>query len=166
MGNENNTATTGPIDADFIEAVQRSLRNAPKQKLEALFRYGRESMHSEAGKWSDGRELLPGLYITPHFANGPVASRIRKLLYELHLIIPFDWMHWKTGMDMLRDDDLNRLSGLPAPDLVALLTLLVRKDRFAEGTWGDAVQRHMVAKLLSELDARIQEQYNAPDRGE
>lgn len=143
---------SNPITPEFVEKVNTALRDARKESLNELFELGRASVRQPAGKWVAAKEVLPGVSTMPHYSMSDEANRMMKLLYELNLIVAFEWMEWEEGSALLSGDDLEKLSGLPAHKIVGLLTALARNDRFCDGAWGSAVEKGKVAKLLNELE--------------
>lgn len=147
-----------PITTEFIEKAYGALKNAREETLNELFMLGRQSMVKPSGEWVSGKEILPGLSSAPYYSMSDVADRLMKLLYELDLIIAFSWMDWDEGRELLSGNDLTKLEGQPKHILVGLLTALARNDRFCEGAWGSAVEDGTVAKLLSELEKRLNDE--------
>lgn len=146
---------SNPITLEFITEAQSVLQNARKETLNELFELGRVSTHQPAGDWVSGKEILPGISTMPYYSMSDAANRMMKLLYELNLIVAFDWMEWEEGSALLSGNDLEKLNELPAHIIVGLLTALARNDRFCDGAWGAAVEKGKVAKLLSELKKRL-----------
>ena len=143
---------------EFMEQANAALTNARKESLKELFELGRMSVRQPAGEWVHGKELVPGVYTAPHYFMGDIPKKIMDLLYELGLIISFRWMEWDESSDLLRDDDATKLEGQPTHILIGLLTALARNDRFCDGAWGAAIERGTVAKLLDELEKRLNEE--------
>ena len=143
-----------PITQQLIEQANKALSEADPEKLIELFELGKRSIEEPAGKWMDGKEIAPGISTMPHYFLNDVAGRIMTILYELNLIVSFDWMEWQEGKELLSNDNLEKLTGKPAHMLVGLLTALARNDRFCDGAWGSAVEKGSIAKLLSELEKR------------
>jgi hypothetical protein len=143
---------SNPITPEFVEKVNSALRDARKESLHELLELGRASIQQPAGKWVTGKEVLPGVSTMPHYSMSDASNKMMKILYELNLIVAFDWMEWEEGNALLSSDDLEKLSGLPAHKIVGLLTALARNDRFCDGAWGAAVEKGKIAKLLSELE--------------
>lgn len=146
---------SNPITPEFIEKANAVLKNAKKESLEELFELGRTSVGKPAGEWDSGKEISPGMSTMPYYFLNDVPSRIMKLLYELNLIISFSWMDWDEGRTLASDNDLSKLEGLPVHILIGLLTALARNDRFCDGAWGSAIEKGTVAKLLNELEKRL-----------
>ena len=141
-----------PITLEFIEKANSALKNSRQETLNELIELGRISTDQPAGDWVSGKEILPGVSTMPYYLIGDVADRMMKILYELNLVISFDWMNWEEGGELLSGNDLEKLSGLEPHIIVGLLTALARNDRFCDGAWGAAVEKGKVAKLLSELE--------------
>ena len=141
-----------PITLEFIEKANSALKNSRQETLNELIELGRISTDQPAGDWVSGKEILPGVSTMPYYSMSDAANRMMKLLYELNLIVAFDWMEWEEGSALLSGNDLEKLNELPAHVIVGLLTALARNDRFCDGAWGSAVENGKVAKLLSELE--------------
>jgi hypothetical protein len=149
---------SNPITPEFITEAHSILQNARKETLNELFELGRISTQQPAGGWVQGKELIAGISTMPHYSMSDEADRMMIILYQLKLIVPFEWMEWEEGSALLSTDDLEKLSGLQPHIIVGLLTALARNDRFCDGAWGAAVEKGKVAKLLDELEKRLNEQ--------
>ena len=112
-------------------------------------------MGDHTGQWVDGKQIEPGVYTAPYYSKSSVARTTMQMLYQLELIIPFDWPNWDEGRKLLEGNDLSKLDGQPKHILVGLLTALARNDRFCEGAWGAAVEDGTIGKLILELENRI-----------
>lgn len=134
------------------ELADTAIASADKEKLKELFHLGLHSTDTKAGEW----QMEQGF--APYFRKGPVAREITRLLYDVKLIVPFDWPNWDEGRELLSGNDLTKLEGQPKHILVGLLTALVRNDRFCEGAWGEAVESGIVRKILKELKKRLDDE--------
>lgn len=61
-----------------------------------------------------------------------VMSLFYSLVYDMGLIINFDWMEWQEGRMLLESESID-YSALTSIQLCKLLTYIVRSDRFSEG---------------------------------
>jgi hypothetical protein len=99
------------------------------------------------GAWRGGDEIAPGVLRSPYFEY---ASAVRQLEAAIGpLIVPFAWPEWREGIDLLREPlpaDLHHISPVTA---VKLMTVIVRSDRFAEGTILDKLEDGTVGRLLA-----------------
>lgn len=61
-----------------------------------------------------------------------IVNRFHKYVYEIGLVVDFDWPHWDEGKRILsgEGEDLSKHSTIT---LCKLLTAIVRSDRFVEG---------------------------------
>lgn len=65
-------------------------------------------------------------------AESDDVSKFCSLLYNLDLVVSFDWPHWEDGRRLVNNPEL--LNTISDPVVcVKLLTALVRGDRFNEG---------------------------------
>ncbi|MFA5546149.1 MAG: DUF6508 domain-containing protein [Sphaerochaetaceae bacterium] len=62
-----------------------------------------------------------------------IVNRFHKYVYEIGLVVDFDWPHWDEGKRIL-SGEVEDLSKHSAITLCKLLTAIVRSDRFVEGT--------------------------------
>ena len=96
-----------PITQQFIEQANKALSEADPEKLIELFELGKRSIKEPAGKWVAGKEIASGVSTAPHYFLNDVASRIMTILYELNLIVSFDWMEWEEGKALVSNEVLS-----------------------------------------------------------
>ena len=148
----------GILTKEFIEKVDAALKNARRETLLELFELGKLSKGQVAGEWTDGQEISSNTFIAPYYAMSNHSNRIMKILYELNLVISFDWMNWDEGREFISNKNLDLFSNQSKYVLIGLLTALARKDRFSEGSWGSAIENGTTPKLLFELEKRINDE--------
>ncbi|MCB9190300.1 MAG: hypothetical protein H6602_01355 [Flavobacteriales bacterium] len=135
--------------------AENALSKVDRTALDELFEFGKLSMGENSGQWVSGRRLEPGVHTAPYYSMSDVARKIMRLLYQLELIVPFDWSSWDEGRKLLESNDLSKLDGQPKHVLIGLLTALARNDRFCEGAWGAAIEDGTVGKLILELEKKV-----------
>jgi hypothetical protein len=81
----------------------------------------------------------------------PLIEQALHLVYENHLIIPFDWSNWDEGRAILNSDNPNRFATLDRLTILKLLTVVARDDRFAPGAWSALFDRGDGPNLLHRL---------------
>ena len=145
------------LTKEFIEKVDAALKNARSETLQELFELGKLSNGQVAGEWTDGQEISSNTFIAPYYAMSNHSNRIMKILYELNLVISFDWMNWDEGREFISNKNLDLFSNQSKYVLIGLLTALARNDRFCDGAWGSAIENGTVAKLLDELEKQLNE---------
>jgi hypothetical protein len=87
---------------------------------------------SELFRWGGGEEKEPGVITFPWVDYSLEVRKFVHDLYELGFIVPFDWPAWQEEGFQLQTSP-GQLEGADLQDLVKLLTVHIRKDRFVEG---------------------------------
>lgn len=70
---------------------------------------------------------------------------------KLGVYAVFDWPGWAWGNEFLRRGEPDAVAAVSGPDCVRLLTVLIRKERFAEGTWIWSAETGMLQALLHRI---------------
>jgi hypothetical protein len=96
--------------------------------------------------------VQPGQF--PYFAPGEVISRFWQIIHELPVMVPFDWPGWKEGHDLLRDPDID-YHDVDIPTKCKLITMLVRQERFSEGTLAWAFESGLMLKILKAIRDQV-----------
>ncbi len=99
------------------------------------------------GRWS-GEEQQP--YLIP----SEEVRQFQKLVYDLGLVVVYDWSRWEKGHTAwrLKAYDFNNMD---VPELCKMITLLVRADRFTEGFLVEAFERRVVLRILLALRQKV-----------
>ena len=108
------------------------------------------------------------LEITPHLSvRINTGNHLREPLDDLYqlcyqdgwVLTGFNWPSWSEGRLLIQDR--SKLSKASADDLARLLTLLIRQDRFCEGTWEEAYDSgllfaitHRAKEIASAMDSK------------
>lgn len=142
-------------ETEFSLAEARTLvaehiaRVTPEQWTQ-LFVGAREALDGEPGEWGGGKKTeVDGRVVMtmPYFHMSKALSRLVATLYQLELIVPFDWMAWSQlrpiAADMTEDDDVTA---------VMHLTTSARRDRFVEGGLARDVQDKVWSKCFAVLE--------------
>ena len=87
--------------------------------------------------------------ITPYYTLSPLASCFVKTCYEMGWVKPFEWADWKDSAEatLLRDDP-SALKNATLEQLIRLLTVVIRQDRFVEGALGNAFESGLLGGIL------------------
>lgn len=99
----------------------------------------------ELEKTSDfGRiEMPPGSM--PYAVHAKITSEFVKSFYDLGLQVNFDWMKWPEGFELLK---LNDFKDCDLLTLQKLLTLIIRRERFVEGSLISAFKSGVIVEIL------------------
>ncbi|MFM1655738.1 DUF6508 domain-containing protein [Brevibacillus sp. B_LB10_24] len=103
-------------------------------------------------------DIAEKISLDPYLYHEP-ARQFVKMLYEKHIIMPFDWRQWS--------EEANRYFNSPecidTADIAAirkLLTTIVRADRFSAGFFADKMDNGTVLRLLKRLQVLVDQSSN------
>ncbi|MGY1684966.1 DUF6508 domain-containing protein [Geodermatophilus sp. SYSU D00867] len=88
-------------------------------------------------EWRGGQQGADGAIHFPFPVYHPAVDRLVSALYQVHAVVPFDWMHWDGARRYPRAEDV---SNAPVADAVRLVTAIVRGERFCDGTIAAALE--------------------------
>jgi hypothetical protein len=137
-------------DADEVDLVE-GLRSAPRSAWMALWSavddLGATGLEStwRGGEPSPDNERL--IHI-PWVEHSVEFGRVVVALYDVQAVAPFDWMDW---YDEARYPNGEGLESAPLDDIVRMMTVVVRSDRFSEGSLKAAVDSGVFGLLLGRL---------------
>jgi uncharacterized protein DUF6508 len=121
-------------------AIQRIVRN-----LDWL-----EEPEAPLYVWRIEEPAADGSIQFPWVQYAPEVERLVGELYELGFVVPFDWSGEAPQLLPLNEDE-ERMNTASLEEVVKLLTLHVRADRFSEGHLADALDRGLITRLLRRL---------------
>jgi len=86
----------------------------------------------------------------------PILDKFQQLVYDLKIVINFDWVNWKDAPVILSNlefsyDSLDKLT------LIKLITTIVRAERFNEGFLPKCFSNGTALKILQALQRKIQQ---------
>jgi hypothetical protein len=95
-----------------------------------------------------------GSYSLPYPRYSDTVEEIVQLMYDLHIVVPFDWNAWYQGGD--RIPGAAEVARGSAAEAARLATAIVRAERFSEGTLANALADGTLEAAL----ARLRRWYN------
>lgn len=84
----------------------------------------------------------------------PILDKFHHLVYDLKIVINFDWVNWKEATVILKDLDFD-YDSLDKLTLIKLITTIVRAERFNEGFLPKCFSNGTVLKILKSLQRKI-----------
>ncbi|MFU8813691.1 MAG: DUF6508 domain-containing protein [Balneolaceae bacterium] len=102
------------------------------------------------GEMKGGERTKEGALEMPYWAESEIVSRFKKIVYEMPIIIDFDWASWDEGREMITDKNVN-FDSIDTPTKCKLITAIVRNDRFCEGALASAFESGLIYKLLRSI---------------
>ncbi|MBD3277445.1 MAG: hypothetical protein GF388_04010 [Candidatus Aegiribacteria sp.] len=109
---------------------------------------------SEFGEWAGGTPTEEGHIQFGYCVPAPVVSSFMNIVYDIPIIIAFDWPHWDEGRKLANDPEAD----LDSTDLVTrckLITAIVRNDRFFEGALVSAFESGFILRLLKSIERSV-----------
>ncbi len=113
-----------------------------------------EAPDAEFGTWKGGGETEPGTFTMPWFSDSELTSRFVEVAYRDGWVrSDFDWGEWAQTPEARRLwDDRGAIEQATALDLVRLLTVVIRSERFVEGAVADAIESGLVTAVLRRIE--------------
>ncbi|MEA5032131.1 MAG: DUF6508 domain-containing protein [Sphaerochaeta sp.] len=115
-------------------------------------------------QWKKLFDLIPEIENTTYFGEvtckdgiiypstwAEIVNRFHEYVYEIGLVVDFDWPHWDEGKQILSIEDPD-LFKYPAVTLCKLLTAIVRSERFVEGNLIAYFEDGTILKILRALE--------------
>jgi len=104
---------------------------------------------TQFGKMGGGKEKN-GVFHMPFWIESPVVSEFRELAHKLLIIKNFDWQSWEEGRKILTNPSFD-FNTVDLETKRRLITLLVRSDRFNEGTLISAFESGVILRILKAM---------------
>jgi hypothetical protein len=145
------------MTSERVDPIEAALAAAPPELWKRLFDAAHEFLaESEHSPWAGGGQigttLVDGedrpVFQMPYVRYSDTVGRIVSLLDRIGVVHPFDWPDWAEahryrGRSALRD--------APVGDAARLATVIVRSDRFCEGSIAAAIDDGTLAAVLERL---------------
>jgi len=130
----------------ILEDLPEHVSNITRDQWKKLF-----AMIPEMENTTDYGEIVfkDGTIYTATRAG--IVDRFHAYVYEIGLVIDFDWPHWDEGRQILSDENTD-LSKYSVVTLCKLLTAIVRSDRFVEGNLIAFFENSTILKILRGLE--------------
>jgi hypothetical protein len=109
-----------------------------------------ESPAFEFGKWSNPEFLEDGAFALPFFVLSETAAGFVKAAYDLGWVErDFDWCTWMGSQEARRlRDGPATLAKATSNQLAQLLTVIIRQDRFADGSLLSSYESGLLTAIL------------------
>ncbi|WP_319479731.1 DUF6508 domain-containing protein [uncultured Draconibacterium sp.] len=95
----------------------------------------------------DSRRIAENLVTIPFWSKAELVKEYIKILYQIPIIINFDWMLWQEGINILNDETYN-FDNLDVPTKCKLLTTVVRSDRYCDGALIQAFDSGQIQNIV------------------
>lgn len=109
-----------------------------------------EQPEFSAGEMRGGNEMEPGILRMPYASYSEVVDRFIDYAYKYGWVIQdFDWPAWAQSAEAIRlRDEESALECATAEQLIRLLTVLIRQERFSEGSLLTAFESGLMLRIV------------------
>ncbi len=111
-------------------------------------------LNPDFGRFVTDEKTEEGISVFPYYAPSELISEFIKTVYDLGIVIPFDWIKWKEGETLLESKTQN-FSSLDLVTLCKLITAIVRNDRFTEGYLLSKCQDGTLINILLAIESKF-----------
>jgi O-acetyl-ADP-ribose deacetylase (regulator of RNase III) len=151
-------ATTGPTD----EEIAAALAAKPVERWRRLFDLADSLSPGKLEvRWRGGDEKEPGVFTVGYPVYSDSVSAIVESLYELGVIVSFNWPEWHRTSPLF--PDAVGLTEAPVADAARLATTFVRGERFSEGAIHQALENGALLAILNRLRRWFETERPGPD---
>ena len=99
-----------------------------------------------ASEGKDAEDIIP----VPDY----IVANFLKLVYELGVIIDFDWPRWGDFWKRANEEDFD-FDSIDIPTKCKLITIIIRSDRFVEGNLIEAFESGLILKILQSIKRQL-----------
>ena len=104
------------------------------------------------GEWHGGKPDLSGVIQFPYVIHSKIVKDFVDIMYELDLVINFNWGKWDKGEEIFHRGNFKNQNSVT---IIKLLTGIIRKDRFNEGSLVNTFENRTIENILIELKTNI-----------
>ncbi len=95
-----------------------------------------------------------GAFHIPNWSSAEIVYEFLEIVYEIPIVIDFDWARWDEGRKMASDENFD-YDTVDIPTKCKLITAFVRNDRFCDGALSDAFERGTMIKILKSIKKQL-----------
>ena len=138
-----------------IEDIQNHINSLSDNDWNRIFNLIPEIEQSDKfGNVAGGEEITKGVSQFPYWDWSEITQKFVKVMYDLNLVINFDWMEWKEGSTMLQNENPD-FSTIDSVTLCKLLTTIIRADRFNDGFLIGNFENGNILKIVKALNHNV-----------
>jgi hypothetical protein len=109
---------------------------------------------SRFGKLGGGEEDKEGVFVMPYYIHSSIVSEFLEIVYDMPIIINFDWGGWNEGAEMASDESFN-FDTIDLPTKCKMITGIVRSDRFDDGVLVGAFKDGVILRILKSIEKQV-----------
>jgi len=96
-----------------------------------------------------------GITTLPYSDHSEVVVKFLHIVYEIPVMINFDWGSWDEGREIASDKDFD-FDTIDIPTKCKLITAFVRSDRFCDGALLDVFHSGLILKILKSIKHQLE----------
>lgn len=114
--------------------------------------------HGPIGRWQGGAADASGVIQMPWYEYSQEVERFTADMAAAELVRPVDWMRWAgTPAAQRLIADPAAIAGASPEDLVFLLTMIIRGERFSDGEIAGAYERGTLLAIAQRAQVLLDE---------
>ena len=107
------------------------------------------------GDDTEAKKLLEQEIINLYpYVEDKIVQQFRDVVYEIPIIIDFDWGSWDEGRAIVSNEDFD-YDTIDIPTKCKVITAIVRNDRFCSGRLVEAFESGMMLKVLKSIKKQL-----------
>lgn len=106
------------------------------------------------GEMVDGEKNEDGIFKIPYWIESSLVSHFHQIVYNITIIIDFNWPSWNEGRKIVSDKNFN-FDSIDIPTKCKIITAIVRNDRFCEGALVSAFESGLILKILKSIENQL-----------
>jgi hypothetical protein len=136
------------LDNNYVEIINSFTKEQWKPLLDLITIIEKTEKFGEVG---GGEQDSDGVFTMPYSIPSDIVCRFEEIVYEIPVIINFDWSAWGEGREMLNNKDFD-LNTIDIPTKCKLITAIVRNNRFCDGVLVDMFEKGVILKILKSIE--------------
>lgn len=90
----------------------------------------------------------------PFWDASQIVHRFNHIVYEIPIVISFNWGAWEEGKRIINDNNFD-YNSIDIPTKCKMITEIVRSDRLCDGELVYAFESGIILKILKSIDIEI-----------
>lgn len=137
----------------MLENIQEYTDSLSKKDWDKLFDFiPKIEASKDFGTVEGGEETKDGSFQLPYYNWSSLVHEFHRTMYDLDLVISFDWSKWTEGKEIMTKKDFK---GRDMVTLLKLLSVILRAERFVDGYLIGRMEDGTVLAILKELKVAV-----------
>lgn len=137
---------------DFIEVINSYTKEQWRPLLDLIPTIEKTEKFGEIG---GGTLEKDGSFLLPYSIPGEIINRFKEVVYDIPIIISFDWGSWSHGNEIVHGENFD-YNSIDIPTKCMAITTFVRADRFVDGVLVDAFEKGKILKILKSIHRQLE----------